>query len=117
MSKRRLLEQQKKYDEWKRKRDARESGNLDLERPVCEADNRPNPPNEHRLSSVHDEPKRVRSKEAEENRRKYPEIARFVDECRRVFGPDVRVVSITPLQSPTNHGSDEADAQDDPQSE
>ena len=117
MSKRKLLEQQRKYEEWKRQRDARESGDLDLERSVCEADNRPNPPNEHRLSSVHDEPKRVRSKEAEENRRKYPEIARFVDECRRVFGPDVRVVSITPLQSPTSRGSDEADAQDDPQSE
>jgi len=113
MSKRKILAQQKKYDEWKRKRDARESGNLDLEQPVCEADDRPNPPNEHRLSSVHDEPKRVRSKEAEENRRKYPEIAQFVDECRRVFGPGVRVISITPCQSPTNRESDEADAPDD----
>lgn len=117
MSKRKILEQQKKYDEWKRKRDARESSDLCLKEPVCEGDLRSQQLDEHRLSSVHDESKRVRSKEAEENRRKYPEIARFVDECRRVFGPDVRVVSITPLQSPTNHGSDEADAQDDPQSE
>lgn len=117
MSKRRLLEQQKKYDEWKRQRDARENSDLCLEEPVCEGDLRSQQLDEQGLPPVHDEPERIRSKEAEENRRKYPEIARFVDECRRVFGPDVRVISITPHRSPTNRGSDEADAPTDPQSE
>ena len=28
---------------------------------------------------------------AEQNRRDFPEFAKFVDELRRVFGPDVRV--------------------------
>tara|TARA_B100001059_G_C17777869_1_gene552342 strand:+ start:69 stop:221 length:153 start_codon:yes stop_codon:yes gene_type:complete len=39
----------------------------------------------------------VYSKDAEENRRKYPEIAKFIDEVRKHF-PDARVTSIKPKE-------------------
>ena len=44
----------------------------------------------------------VYSDKAEENRRKYPEIAKLVDEVRKYF-PGARVVSI----KPTTKSSDE----------
>lgn len=47
----------------------------------------------------------------EENRRKYPELAKFVDEVRKYF-PDAKVIKITPRsqpqaasQSQATHGS------------
>ena len=45
----------------------------------------------------------VYSDKAEENRRKYPEIAKLVDEVRKYF-PGARVVSI----KPTTKSSDES---------
>lgn len=44
--------------------------------------------------------------DAEKNRKKYPEIAKLVDEVRKYF-PDAKVVSIT--QSPTNPKSNVED--------
>jgi hypothetical protein len=80
-----VLEKQRLYDEWKRKRDSKEEV-------------RPNPPAEKSLPRTEsDEEKRQR----EENRRKHPEIAAFVDEVRKHF-PDAKVVSLktyTPEQT------------------
>ena len=44
----------------------------------------------------------VYSDKAEENRKKYPEVAKWVDEIRKYF-PDAKVVSI----KPTTKSSDE----------
>ena len=48
----------------------------------------------------------------EDNRNKYPEIARFVDVIRSVFGESTSVISLEVL---ANHESSTQDAQDDQQ--
>lgn len=75
-----LIEKQRLYDEWKRKRDANLSTNVD--------DVSHTTPTDTRMSEEY-------RRKAEENRRKYPELAAFVDEVRKHF-PGARVVSITP---------------------
>ena len=50
--------------------------------------------------------------EKEDNRKKYPEIARFVDTLRSVFGEDTRVIS---LEVQASHESSTQDAPDDQQ--
>lgn len=80
-----LIEKQRLYDEWKRKRDSKEEVRPD---PVVAE-------SPQRIES--DEQKRQR----EENRRKYPELAAWVDEVRKHF-PDAKVVSLktyTPEQT------------------
>lgn len=76
----RLIEKQRLYDEWKRERDANLSANV--------ADASHKTPTDTQMSEEY-------RRKAEENRRKYPELAAFVDEVRKYF-PGARVVSITP---------------------
>lgn len=114
MSKKRLLEQQKKYEEWKKQRDARQNSGVDTAQPICERpleQVRSSRPNETSLSGNSE-----RERQREENRRKYPEFAAFFDEVQKHF-PGAKVISITPHQSPATHLSDVEDVQDDPQSQ
>lgn len=94
-SKQQLLEKQRLYDEWKRKRDANVSHETPKDTQVYTDVSTKKSPEYDRI--------------AEENRRKYPEFAAFVDEVRKVF-PNARVVSITPhaqSQSQATHELDE----------
>ena len=86
---------QKLYDEWKIKRDADK----------VSVEVTPRASNDPEIE-----------RKREENRRKFPEFAAFYDEVRKHF-PGAYVTSITMKrdQSPANHVSDVADAQDDQQ--
>jgi len=76
-----LIEKQRLYDEWKSNRDTNLSTNEDDVSHETPAD-----------TQMSEEYRR----KAEENRRKYPELAAFVDEVRKHF-PGARVVSIKPM--------------------
>lgn len=98
-----LAQKQKAYDEWKATRDMeRKSQNLSIETPA------PQTTPEHTYKS--EEHRRM----AEENRRKYPELAAFVDEIRKHF-PGARVVKITPRQEA--QATREPDEWDEPTSQ
>jgi len=112
MSKKRLLEQKKKYEEWKKQRDARENSGVDTEESVCEEPHeqvRPSRPDEASLQGNSE-----RERQRAENRRKYPEFAAFFDEVQKHF-PGAKVVRIIQNPTPATHLSDVEDAQDDPQ--
>ena len=105
MTKQKIIQQKLAYEDWKRRRDAKSTDVKDL-----------TPPEPEQLSPDQEERRR-------RNREKYPEIAAFVDEVRKVF-PDARVVSITPYtpeeiearrRSLASHGSDEPDETNDQQ--
>jgi hypothetical protein len=113
VSKQRLREQQKKYDEWKRQKELKENNRVDTEQPIrasTHTESRPDRTDTGRLSANPEW-----EKQREENRRKHPELAKFVDEIRKHF-PGAEVISITPRSdlAPTTHELDEQDAQDDP---
>lgn len=78
------------YEEWKRKRDQERVEKLSSEQ---QFEPLPEPP----PLPPHLEEQRQR------NRAKYPEIAAFVDEVRKVF-PDAQVISIRPVAGNETRG-------------
>lgn len=100
------IRQEKLYDDWKRKRDTREDSESGLKKSDDKITSLPR--QQQRVqepSSLSDQAEAQRRK----NREKYPEIAAFVDECRRVFGEDVKVISITPHKDQATPVSDAKD--------
>jgi len=105
------IRQEKLYAEWKRKRDTREDSKEDTERsngaitPLSGQQ-----PRVQRTKELPSQPESPSQKAARQrNREQYPEIAAFVDECRRVFGEGVKVVSITPRKDQATPVSDATD--------
>ena len=106
--------QERLYEQWKRQRDNKKSSDLDTGEPTNQIS-----PSIQRQQPRVQEPdlvsattSKTKAEERAANRAKYPEIAAFVDECRRVFGPDVKVVSITPrkdLAIPLPDATDDLD--------
>ena len=109
------IQQEKLYEEWKRRRDTRQDSKTSSVRPTHQSSHsvsrqQPRVQKPDLLSTTTSPSKET---ERANNREKYPEIAAFVDECRRVFGPDVRVVSITPRTDLTIPLPDATDDLDD----
>jgi len=109
------LKQERQYEEWKRRRDAKADSESDTSQPPSEISHaierqQPRVQKPDLLSATTSSSK---EKERANNREKYPEIAAFVDECRRVFGEGVRVVSITPHKDRATHVSDVEDGSND----
>ena len=105
------IRQEKLYEKWKRNRLNKDS-NEDTERsngastPLSGQQPRIQRPKE--LPSQPESPSQKAARQR--NREQYPEIAAFVDECRRVFGEGVKVISITPHK---DRATPEPDAEDD----
>ena len=91
------IRQEKLYEEWKRNRFEKDNQE-DPERSNGESTSLSG--QQQRIQRLKELPQQEEcsSQEAarQRNREQYPEIAAFVDECRRVFGEGVKVVSITP---------------------
>lgn len=109
------LKQERLYEEWKRRRDTKQDSKSDTVQPSSEIPHaierqQPRVQKPDILSATTSSSK---EKERANNREKYPEIAAFVDECRRVFGEGVRVVSFTPHKDQATHVSDVEDGSND----
>lgn len=95
--------QEKLYEEWKRQKYSGRDSEVSSDQSPSQVSHsiERQQPRVQKSNLVPATTSKAKAEERAANRAKYPEIAAFVDECRRVFGPDVKVVSITPHKDPT----------------
>ena len=99
------LNQERLYEEWKRKRNAKQDSIVHSTEPLCSGKSPPPPPPPppaHAAAAIKTPRREEYERLAKENREKYPEIAQMVDEIRKHF-PGAKVISVTPRPKVIKH--------------